>query len=97
VPHPDASVQMLGSSEIEHEGRQLTVLFASIDGLTPGTSTTWRAVTMAGDKDRWPTGEFVVTTLPPWNFPWRHALLIAAFIALAAVLYLRWRVNRPPQ
>jgi hypothetical protein len=95
VSHP-AAVRILGTSEIEHEGKKLTVLLASIEGLSPGTSTTWRAVTMAGGKDRWPTGEFIVATLPPWRFPWRNALLVTAFISLAVVLYLRWRLNRPP-
>ena len=95
VPHP-ATVQIQGTSDLEHEGKKLTVLYASIEGLTPGTSTTWRAVTMADGKDRWPTGEFIVTTLPPWRFPWRNAFLVAAFIGLAVVLYLRWRLNRRP-
>jgi len=94
-PHP-AQVQLLGTSTIEHEGRELTVLVADIEGLTPGSASLWRVVTMADGQDRWPTGEFQVTTLPPWQFPWRSAFLAAAFIALVAVLYLRWRLNRPP-
>ena len=95
-PHPEATVQVLGTTTIEHEGRELTVLVANVEGLTPGSATLWRVVTMAQGKDRWPTGEFGVYTLPPWQFPWRNAFLAAAFIALAAVLYLRWRLNRPP-
>jgi hypothetical protein len=94
-PHP-AQVQLLGTSTIEHEGRELTVLVADIEGLTPGSASLWRVVTMADGQDRWPTGEFQVTTLPPWQFPWRSAFLAAACIALVAVLYLRWRLNRPP-
>jgi hypothetical protein len=96
APHPTAKATVVGTANTEHEGRELTVLVATIEGLDPGTSTTWRVVTMADGKDRWPTGEFIVSTLPPWQFPWRQAMLVAAFIALAAVLYLRWRINRAP-
>ena len=96
-PHPSARAQVAGVAEIEHEGRELTVLVAAIEGLDPGTSTTWRVVTMKDGQDRWPTGEFIVGTLPPWQFPWRQATLVAAFVALAAVLYLRWRINRAPR
>ncbi|MEX1044587.1 MAG: hypothetical protein WEC73_00540 [Chthoniobacterales bacterium] len=95
-PHPDATVQVLGTTTMEHEGRELTVLVANVEGLAPGSASLWRVVTMAEGRDRWPTGEFQVHTLPPWQFPWRNALLAAAFLALAAVLYLRWRLNRPP-
>lgn len=96
APHPTAKATVAGMANTEHEGRELTVLLATIEGLDPGTSTTWRVVTMADGKDRWPTGEFIVSTLPPWRFPWRQAMLVAAFVALAAVLYLRWRINRAP-
>ena len=97
VPHPTAKATVVGMANTEYEGRELTVLAATIEGLNAGTSTTWRVVTMADGKDRWPTGEFIVTTLPPWRFPWHQAMLIAAFAALAAVLYLRWRINRAPR
>jgi len=97
VPHPTAKANVVGTADTEHEGRELTILAATIDGLKAGTSTTWRVVTMADGKDRWPTGEFIVSTLPPWRFPWRQAMLVAAFVALAAVLYLRWRINRAPR
>jgi hypothetical protein len=96
-PHPEAIVQVLGTTTIEHEGRELTVLVADIEGLAPGSASLWRVVTMADGQDRWPTGEFIVSTLPPWQVPWRQAMLAAAFIALAAVLYLRWRINRAPR
>gem|GEM_PF-2435531 len=95
APHP-AEVKILGTKEIEHEGRALTVLSAEIEGLPAGTATTWRVVTMAGGRDRWPTGEFVVTTKPPWRMPWRAVFLWGCVAALAAVLYLRWRLRRPP-
>ena len=97
APHPTAKATVIGIANTEHEGRELTVLVASIEELDPGTSTTWRVVTMADGQDRWPTGEFIVSTLPPWQFPWRQAMLVAAFSALAAVLYLRWRLNRAPR
>jgi len=97
VPHPTAKANVVGTADTEYEGRELTILAATIDGLKAGTSTTWRVVTMADGKDRWPTGEFIVSTLPPWRFPWRQAILAAAFVALAAVLYLRWRINRAPR
>ncbi len=95
APHP-AVVKILGTAELEHEGRELTALTAAIDGLDAGTASTWRVVTMAGGRDRWPTGEFVVSTKPPWQIPWRGVLLWACFAALAGVLYLRWRLGRPP-
>jgi hypothetical protein len=95
APHP-AEVKVLGTKDIEHEGRELTVLTAEIEGLDAGTASTWRIVTMAGGRDRWPTGEFVVSTKPPWRIPWRGVLLSACLAALAGVLYLRWRLGRPP-
>jgi hypothetical protein len=97
APHPTAKATVVGTANTEHEGRELTVLVATIEELDPGTSTTWRVVTMADGQDRWPTGEFIVSTLPPWQFPWRQAMLVAALIALAAVLYLRWRLHRVPR
>ena len=95
APHP-AVVKILGTAELEHEGRELTALTAEIDGLDAGSASTWRIVTMAGGRDRWPTGEFVVLTKPPWRIPWRGVLLSACLAALAGVLYLRWRLGRPP-
>jgi hypothetical protein len=95
APHP-AVVKILGTAELEHEGRELTALTAEIDGLDAGSASTWRIVTMAGGRDRWPTGEFVVSTKPPWRIPWRGVLLSACLAALAGVLYLRWRLGRPP-
>jgi hypothetical protein len=96
-PHPSATATVLGTSEAAHDGRRLTALAATIEGLEPGTSTTWRVVTMAGADDLRATSEFTVRTLPPWQFPRRQALLVAALFALAAILYLRWRVNRAPR
>jgi len=95
-PHPQATARVVGTSTMEHEGRELTVLLADIDGLDPGSASLWRVVTMTGGQDRWPTGEFQVLTLPPWRFPWHGALLSAAMVALGGLLYLRWRLNRPP-
>jgi hypothetical protein len=96
-PLPEAGVKVLGAATVEHEGRELTVFIADVEGLAPGSASLWRVVTMAQGRDRRPTGEFLVHTLPPWQLPWRGVLLAAAFAALAAVLYLRWRRHRPPR
>jgi len=69
---------------------------AHIGGLSAGTRSFWRIVPVAGNKDLPPTREVAVSTQPPWQFPWRSVFLTAACALLAWVLYLRWKLSRPP-
>jgi len=67
-----------------------------IEGLSAGTRSFWRIVPVAGNKDLPPTAEIAVCTQPPWQFPWRSLFLTAACALLGWVLYLRWKLSRPP-
>jgi hypothetical protein len=73
----------------EHEGKKLTMVVATIEGLQPGTATFWRLLPLSGDKELMPTEQFIVMTSPPWQFPWRPFFLGLLTALLAAVLWLR--------
>ncbi|MFM8808091.1 MAG: hypothetical protein ACKOJB_04145 [Chthoniobacterales bacterium] len=78
----------------EHEGKKLTVVVATIDGLQPGTATFWRLVPLCGEKELMPTDEFLVPTAPPWQFPWRGFFLGLLTALLASVLWLRHKSRK---
>ncbi|MFM8460442.1 MAG: hypothetical protein ACKOB0_16170, partial [Chthoniobacterales bacterium] len=78
----------------DHEGKKLTVVVATIDGLQPGTATFWRLVPLSGDKELMPTDEFLVPTAPPWQFPWRGFFLGLLTALLASVLWLRHKSRK---
>jgi len=78
----------------EYEGKKLTVVVATIDGLQPGTATFWRLVPLSGDSELMPTEEFLVPTAPPWRFPWRASILGLLTALLATVLWLRHRIRK---
>jgi len=96
IDPPGASVEILGLSEGEVEGRKLTLCAARIEGLPPGTRTWWRIVPAEPSGDLPPTSVLLVDTIPSLPFPWNTLLLGALFALLAGVLYLRWRINRAP-
>ena len=93
MPH-GGQVSILGVSPAEHEGTQLSVVVATIDGLQAGTATMWRLVPLAGEESLTPTGEFLVPTEPPWRPPWRTIFLGLLFAVLAAVLWLRHKQRK---
>ena len=93
VPH-GGQVSILGVSQAEHEGTQLSVVVATIDGLQAGTATMWRLVPLAGEESLTPTGEFLVPTEPPWRPPWRTIFLGLLFAVLATVLWLRHKQRK---
>lgn len=93
---PEATVEILGLAEAESAGRQLTVCAARIEGLPAGTRTYWRAVPSGPSGELAPTNVFLVDTLPLPPFPWQTVAIGALCALLAGVLYLRWRLNRPP-
>ncbi len=89
---PGAEVELLGLAE----GKKFTVCTARISGLPEGSATWWRIVPLARFEELPPTDPFPVKTLPRPPFPWNTILLAALTLLLAGVLYLRWRMNRPP-
>ena len=90
----EGGVSILGTTLAEHEGKQLSVVFATIDGLKSGTATMWRLVPLAGEEPLTPTGEFLVPTAPPWRPPWRTIFLGLLFAVLATVLWLRHKQRK---
>lgn len=102
IPHSPAFVvtpdpgewQILGTRGLTHEGREMTMVVAKIEGLPTDHSSLWRLVTMGDGKDRWPTSEFIVSTLPPWQMPWRKILLGAGVAVTFVLLWVRWRSRR---
>ena len=97
IDPPEANVEILGFWEVTAEGRKLTLGEARIDGLPRGTRTLWRAVPTGPSGELAPTIGFHVDTLPVPPFPWRTVGIGALCALLAGVLYLRWRLNRPPR
>lgn len=95
IPH-EGRVTIVSHGKTVQGDRELGVVVATIDGLQPGTWTTWRLVPVTGDRDRPPTGEFVVKTLPPWRFPWAALWFWGPLSLLAAIIWLRWRRRQPP-
>jgi hypothetical protein len=93
---PEAEVELLGVAEGEAEGQKFTVCAARISGLEQGSRTYWRIIPEAKKGDLPPTSVILVDTLPRPPFPWNTLLLVALTLLLAGVLYLRWRMNRPP-
>ena len=96
IDPPEANVEVLGLGEVTAEGRKLTLGVARIDGLPRGTRTYWRVVPTGPSGELAPTHVLLVDTLPVPPFPWRTVAIGALCALLAGVLYLRWRLNRPP-
>ena len=96
IDPPEANIEILGLGEVTAEGRKLTLGAARIDGLPRGTRTYWRAVPTGPSGELPPTHVLLVDTLPVPPFPWRAVAIGALCALLAGVLYLRWRLNRPP-
>ena len=96
IDPPEANVEVLGLGEVTAEGRKLTLGVARIDGLPRGTRTYWRVVPTGPSGELAPTNVLLVDTLPVPPFPWRTVAIGALCALLAGVLYLRWRLNRPP-
>jgi hypothetical protein len=90
----EGQVTILGASAAEYEGKKLSAVVATIDGLKAGTATMWRLVPLAGEESLTPTGEFLVPTEPPWRPPWRTILLGLLFAVLATVLWLRHKQRK---
>lgn len=93
---PEAKVELLGVAEGEAEGEKFTVCAARISGLERGSRTYWRIIPEGPKGELPPTSVILVDTLPRPPFPWNTLLLVALTLLLAGVLYLRWRMNRPP-
>ena len=93
---PGAEVELLGVAEGEAEGKKFTVCTARISGLPEGSATFWRIIPFGEEKELPATDIIVVKTLPRPPFPWNTLLLVTLTLLLAGVLYLRWRLNRPP-
>ena len=96
IDPPEANIEILGLGEVTAEGRKLTLGVARIDGLPRGTRTYWRVVPTGPSGELAPTHVLLVDTLPVPPFPWRTVAIGALCALLAGVLYLRWRLNRPP-
>ena len=96
IDPPEANVEVLGLGEVTAEGRKLTLGVARIDGLPRGTRTYWRVVPTGPSGELAPTNVLLVDTLPVPPFPWRTVAIGALCALLVGVLYLRWRLNRPP-
>lgn len=96
IDPPEAEVEYLGLAEGEADGKKFTICAARISELQPGSRTYWRVVPEGEKGDLPPTTVMLVDTLPRPPFPWNTVLLGALVLLLLGVLYLRWKINRPP-
>lgn len=93
---PEAEVELLGLADGEAEGKKFTICAARISKLEAGSRTYWRIVPEVAKGALPPTTVILVDTLPRPPFPWNTVLLGTLVLLLAGVLYLRWKMNRPP-
>jgi hypothetical protein len=96
IDPPGAEVELLGLAEGEADGKKFTICAARIGELEAGSRTYWRIVPEGPKGTLPPTTVMLVDTLPRPPFPWNTVLLGALILLLAGVLYLRWKINRPP-
>jgi hypothetical protein len=96
IDPPEAEVEYLGLAEGEADGKKFTICTARISELQPGSRTYWRVVPEKEKGALPPTTVMPIHTLPRPPFPWNNVLLGALVLLLVGVLYLRWRMNRPP-
>jgi hypothetical protein len=96
IDPPGTTIELLGTYAAEHEERKLSVFLARVSGLDAGTRTYWRLVPETAGGELPPTPVFLIDTQPRPPFPWNTLVLIILGLLLAGVLYLRWRINRPP-
>ena len=96
IDPPGVEVELLGVAEGEAEGKKFTVCASRISGLERGSRTYWRIIPEGPKGELPPTNVILVDTLPRPPFPWNTLVLVALTLLLAGVLYLRWRLNRPP-
>jgi hypothetical protein len=96
IDPPEAKVEYLGLAEGEGDGKKFTICTARISELQSGSRTYWRVVPEGAKGALPPTNVILIDTLPRPPFPWNTALLGALVLLLVGVLYLRWRINRPP-
>jgi len=93
---PDGSAEVTERTRATRDGTEYDVVTVRFSELLPGTEVYWRAVPLADDGVAQPPTEMLhFQTLPPWRFPWTSAALAACTIALAAVVFLRWKSRRP--
>ncbi len=97
IESSDASVELVGTVEGEADGQKFTVCLARINDLPAGSRTYWRLVPSGPKGELPPTTVVLVDTQPLPPFPWNTVLLVALSILLVGILYLRWRLNRPPR
>lgn len=95
IPH-DGDIEIIAQYPMRRDGRDLSVITFSIEGLPPNAGTFWRLVPIAGNRDLPPTGEFMVKTLPSGRISWSSVLFWSALALLLALFYLRWKSRRPP-
>jgi hypothetical protein len=96
IDPPEAKVEYLGLAEGEADGKKFTICTARISELQSGSRTYWRVVPEGAKGALPPTNVIFVDTLPRPPFPWNNVLLGTLVLLLTGVLYLRWRINRPP-
>lgn len=84
----------LNITSAEKDGRKLTVVGTTVEGLQPGTSTLWRLVPLSNGKAMEPTETFMVPTALPFQLPVRGLVLCFMGIFLAAVLWARHKQRR---
>lgn len=85
------------SSTTTRDGRKLTTVTASVDGLPKGAATLWRLVPLAGQRPLTPTKEFLIATAPPWQIPTRVLFIASMLLLLCCVLWLRHKRERPSE
>lgn len=93
----DGEVEIVSVEPMRRDGRDFTIVTASITGLPPGMDTVWRLVPVARDTERPPTKEFFIRTLPAWRFPWSAFWLSSAFAFVCVALFLRWKSRQVPR
>ncbi len=97
IAHVSEGTKVLGQAQVKSGERELDLIRAQIEDLLAGSRTYWRLVPSGEATNHPPTGVFAVETKPSPPFPWNQWLLGFLLALLGCVLYLRWKINHPPE
>jgi hypothetical protein len=97
IEHASEGTKILGQAQIKDGDRDIELIRAQIEDLPAGSRTYWRVVPAGAATNAPPTGVFAVETKPATPFPVSEVIIGLLLVLLAGVLYLRWKINHPPE
>jgi len=97
IEHASEGTRILSQEQVKAGDRDIDLIRAQIEDLPAGSRTYWRMVPSDAATNAPPTGVFAVETKPATPFPVNQVIIGLLLALLAGVLYLRWKINHPPE